>query len=356
MWKITRGDETIVVSSEGPFRVLSSAVLNGGYRTASGIVNVHVGMDYDHEDPVEYLRTKARELGLDPDTTIGMMTAVDMENGVIEEGDGVTAVITAGLSNPAVADTGTINIILLVNAHLTESAMANAIITATEAKTAALIDLDVRTGDINGTSFITGTTTDAVAVASFGDESPSRIEYAGLATPIGSEIGRLVRRGVKRAIELQEGISPRRKPIDRLRERGIRLDDMLDLGIALYIGDEPESVREELRSGIEKALEDVNIESLIVAAMRLEEEAAAGRIYGLNHTDPVYLLADELIGIAIAEYIAGSRGLFNFARYDQKKPGILSRLGPYLDDAIGGLVAGVMSDLFNRKEDARDGE
>jgi alpha-ribazole phosphatase CobZ len=106
----------------------------------------------------------------------------------------------------------------------------------------------------------------------------------------------------------------------------------------------------KLKSGIKDALMDVNIESLMLASMRLDEEADSGRIYGLNDPDPVYLLADELIGIAIAEYIAGSRGLFNFTCYDQQKPGILSILGPYLDDAIGGLVAGVMSDIFNREE------
>ena len=39
---------------------------------------------------------------------------------------------------------GTINIVLLTNMKLSPRAMARAIITATEAKTAALQDLDVR--------------------------------------------------------------------------------------------------------------------------------------------------------------------------------------------------------------------
>ena len=357
MWEIRQFEDAIAISSSESFRALSSAVYNGGYRECAAIVNVHVGLDYDHEDPIADLIKRISEMGFDPEKSIGMMTAVDMENAVIEEGDGVTAVITAGLSNPATADFGTINIILLTAGFMTEAAMANAIITATEAKTAALIDLDARTGDIKRTSFVTGTTTDSVVVASFGDENSDLIEYTGLATPIGAEIGRLVKKGVRRAIELQEKISLKRKVIDRLHERGINLDDMVDCGMSLYIGDDPASVSGRLKSGIEDALMDVNIESLMIAAMRLEEEVYAGRICGLNDPDPVYLLADELIGIAIAEYIAGSRGLFNFTQYDQKKPGILSKLGPFLDDAIGGLVAGVMSDIFNHDVEAcPDGE
>jgi len=39
---------------------------------------------------------------------------------------------------------GTINIILLTNRRLTPNAMARTIITATEAKSAALMDLDIR--------------------------------------------------------------------------------------------------------------------------------------------------------------------------------------------------------------------
>jgi len=349
MWEIRQFEDAILISSSERFRALSSAVHNGGYREGVAIVNVHVGLDYDHEDPIADLINRISEMGFHPEKSIGMMTAVDMKNAIIEEGGGVTAVITGGLTNTATADFGTINIILLTTGFMTEAAMANAIITATEAKTAALIDLDARTGDIKRTSFVTGTTTDSVVVASFGDENSDLIEYTGLATPIGAEIGRLVKKGVGRAIELQEKISLKRKVIDRLSERGIKLDDMVDCGMTLYIGDNPESVRSRLEAGIENALRDVNICSLMIAAMRLEEEADAGRIYGLDHPDPVYLLADELIGITIAEYLAGSRGLFNFTQYDQKKPGILSRLGPFLDDAVGGLVAGVMSDMFNHE-------
>jgi alpha-ribazole phosphatase CobZ len=61
----------------------------------------------------------------------------------------------------------------------------------------------------------------------------------------------------------------------------------------------------------------------------------------------VFLLSDEIIGMAIAECIGGTYARFEFTRYDQKKPGILSELGPFLDDAIAGLIAGCTSRLYS---------
>jgi phosphatidylglycerophosphatase A len=60
------------------------------------------------------------------------------------------------------------------------------------------------------------------------------------------------------------------------------------------------------------------------------------------------LVADEILGIAIANYIGGARGVFEFVRFDQAKPGILKKLGPITNDAIGGLVAGVSSNVYTR--------
>jgi len=59
-------------------------------------------------------------------------------------------------------------------------------------------------------------------------------------------------------------------------------------------------------------------------------------------------VADELLGMTIATYIAGARGIFEFIRFDQTKPGILKKLGPISNDAVGGLVAGVSSNMCTR--------
>jgi len=62
--------------------------------------------------------------------------------------------------------------------------------------------------------------------------------------------------------------------------------------------------------------------------------------------DPASLVADELIGMSIAEYIAGKRGLFNYVRYDKAKPGVIAKLPPFMDDAVGALIASTMTRLF----------
>ncbi|ASA77506.1 alpha-ribazole phosphatase CobZ [Thermococcus sp. 5-4] len=127
--------------------------------------------------------------------------------------------------------------------------------------------------------------------------------------------------------------------LKRLESRGITLDAMLEAALKLYIGEEREKVREKLRELMLYYLEDINVGALLMAALLLEENFEV-------EGDPVNLVADELIGINIAEYIGGKMGLFNFFYYDTRKPGILAELPPFLDDAVGGFISGCMTRLF----------
>ncbi len=43
-----------------------------------------------------------------------------------------------------------------------------------------------------------------------------------------------------------------------------------------------------------------------------------------------------------------ARGIFEFIRFDQNKPGILKKLGPITNDVIGGLIAGVSSNMYTK--------
>ncbi len=94
------------------------------------------------------------------------------------------------------------------------------------------------------------------------------------------------------------------------------------------------------------AFNDLNVCALIIAGLKLEEEGQKGRIPGLSkeeyQADPVHLIADEILGIQIATYIAGTRAIFEFERFDRKKPGIIKDLPPILDDVIGGLISGCL--------------
>jgi alpha-ribazole phosphatase CobZ len=92
---------------------------------------------------------------------------------------------------------------------------------------------------------------------------------------------------------------------------------------------------------------DINIALLLAAALHSdEEEINKGRAGEAGETDAACIVADELIGLDIAEYIGGKKALFNFIYYDTRKPGILSRLGVFMDDAIGGLIAGCMTKML----------
>lgn len=140
-----------------------------------------------------------------------------------------------------------------------------------------------------------------------------------------------------------------------LEERGITLKDLVDTALHLFVPhpgvETKEKAVEILTEEFMDALSDVNVSTLVVACFRAEEDAKAGLVPGLSKERFMGrpgLVADELLGMAIACYIAGVRGIFEFIRFDQTKPGILKNLGPIVNDAIGGLVAGVSSNMYTR--------
>jgi len=140
-----------------------------------------------------------------------------------------------------------------------------------------------------------------------------------------------------------------------LEGRGVTLKDMIDTALEFYVPhpgvENKEKATQMLTEEFLDALQDVNVSTLEVAAFRAQEDAEAGLIPGLTQErfqGRPGLVADELIGLAIAGYIAGVKGVFEFTRFDQAKPGILKKLGAISNDAIGGLIAGVSSNMYTR--------
>jgi adenosylcobinamide amidohydrolase len=115
----------------------------------------------------------------------------------------VTVVVTAGVSNPAapgfsppaMALPSTINLILLLDAHLAPAAMVHAGMLATEVKTQMLLERGILTPE--GYT-ATGTSTDAVVVA--GTDYGQVLPYAGPVTTVGWLIGRGVRTALAAAL------------------------------------------------------------------------------------------------------------------------------------------------------------
>ena len=140
-----------------------------------------------------------------------------------------------------------------------------------------------------------------------------------------------------------------------LERQGVTLKDMIEAALELFVPHPGVQTRKEavelLRQEFLEALSDVNVSCLEVACFRGEEDARSGLVPGLTQERFMGrpgLVADELLGMTIANYIAGARGIFEFIRFDQAKPGILKKLGPITNDAIGGLVAGVSSNMYTR--------
>jgi alpha-ribazole phosphatase CobZ len=138
-----------------------------------------------------------------------------------------------------------------------------------------------------------------------------------------------------------------------LEERGITLQSLIDCALEMYVPhpgiETVEKATEALRAEFLDILSDVNVSMLEVAAFTLQEQAEKGQIPGLTQErfrgrpGPI---TDEILGIAIATYIGGTRGVFEYVRFDQAKPGILKSLGSITNDAIGALVAGASSNMY----------
>ena len=189
----------LVLRSRRSLSTLSSAVVGGGFGSGRTILNRHVHKDYDDRDPRADMIAFARHHGI-AGRFVGLMTAVFLDNARAATSAGgdlrVTTVATVGLGNriaagltaPVPVSPGTINLIVLVDGHLTPGAIVNAAVTVTEAKSHVLSSHGVHTEDGYAA---TGTSTDALVVACTG-RGPT-LPYAGPATQVGWNIARTVR-------------------------------------------------------------------------------------------------------------------------------------------------------------------
>ncbi len=218
-----------ILSTKG-FSTVSSAIFNGGAKHVKAVLNVGVPPGYNdrdlHLDPLELITSSAAKLGITHDY-LAMITAANVHNFSLQtkKTDTFTIAVAAtagcqhGESSGEDMDvqeiTGTINIIVFIDGNPTESCMVAALITATEAKSAALRDLDIRsryTGDS-----ATGSITDSVTIAATGNGK--QLILAGPASKLGKVIGNCVRRAVREAILRQEPFWGTRTVLDRLKER-----------------------------------------------------------------------------------------------------------------------------------------
>jgi adenosylcobinamide hydrolase len=179
-----------------PMLAVSSTPLGGGIGRRRWIVNAEVALEYARTDVEAHLETIASELGCSG-AGVGFLTAAPVERVTTGSDGGVEAYATVGLRHPVLAaadadgpasrTVGTVNVVVGVPVPLTESALVNAVITGTEAKTQALLGHGVPG---------TGTASDAVCIVCPAPGAPE--QFAGPRSPVGARIARAVHRAVDR--------------------------------------------------------------------------------------------------------------------------------------------------------------
>jgi adenosylcobinamide amidohydrolase len=185
----------LVARFDPPALVISSAPVGGGIGSCNWVVNAQVPPEYERTDLEDHVAAIARSLGCHG-PGVGLLTAAPVERFTTRRDGDVDAHATVGLRHPTwAADAegaatgqrvGTINVLVGVPARLTPAALVNAVITATEAKSQALVERGVPA---------TGTASDAICVACpwTGAAEP----FAGPRAPVGARIARAVHAAVR---------------------------------------------------------------------------------------------------------------------------------------------------------------
>ena len=258
-----RGD-AIIVCFSGKRSVLGTAPLNGGRRDELRWIFNHGGETSGEMKAPTYeghVAKIAEELGLEPEFSSGLSTAAYVKNTSMKtqtfEDITVTALVTGGVDINAgrvgeqalwheredgfVFVAGTINIMLFIDAQLSEGALARVLVTCPEAKTAALQELLVPSCYSGGLA--TGSGTDGTIIVS-NPQSSVKLTEAGKHFKLGELIGKTVMAAAKEALFLETGLCPERQMdilarmgrfgvteaalIERLEETGESFEDFAE--------------------------------------------------------------------------------------------------------------------------------
>ena len=306
--KFVQEENIIAVISDKPLTTISSAIHNGGYTKTKVIANTQVTDEYGdinlHDDPETFIVKTYKKLGIN-DEFVGMVTYARVKDFQLESKKdseaAVTVIATAGCTHAESAGEtiefkkieGTINIVVLIDGNPIDSCLAGIMITATEAKTAALRELDLRSR-WSGTE-ATGTITDAMVVAKTG-QGPT-IVYGGPASALGQMVGYCTRKAVKECVAKAKvgGYPPNRPIVNRLQERQLpitKLASELAKIKSLNIDAKNLIVR------LTKILEDPASAAIILAAVKLDDDLAKGLV-------PLQLEDSKQVSRKFAEKLSG---------------------------------------------------
>lgn len=287
--KLLLKDDILALISKTELNIVSSAIHNGGFKKARAVLNVHVSEGSDqkavHENPENLVLEALKILDIEPHQAVGMITAADVKNFSMattkKEDLMVSAIVTAGCSfaetagekiEASITSYGTINTIVVIHGNPTESCLMQTFITAIEAKTAGLRDLDVRS-KYSGDS-ATGTITDSIVIASTG--AGPKIRFGGPASKLGQMVGYCTREAVKDAVIKQSRLHPERSILRRFAERKLPLKEAI---MGLLKENTLKMNEEEITSKIVGEVEKKPLVALtLMMAANIDEEIQKGLI------------------------------------------------------------------------------
>lgn len=301
-------NKTLVIDFTEPLTVVSTLE---GERTGIESVGNHYspppGWVIEHKNGVEKIRERlCGFIGKTTDSASFLFTGADIDNLAIEherfKDMEVYALVTAGVASNAIRisknegrfyEPGTINVILLSNMKLTNRAMTGAVSCATEAKTAALMDLDVRSSETPRLHQATGTGTDNIIVV---QGTGVQIDNAGGHTKMGELIGRAVYQGVQKAIFRQNGLVNHRNVFQRLKERHISAYGLIFGGSCDCL-----TGKDRLVAALEEVLLNPRYAALVEASFAMSDACERGLIMDVSGFDAwCRETAEDIAGMKIS--------------------------------------------------------
>ena len=287
-------NKSLVIELDRPMTVLST--LDGWKSGVRVVGNTYIPPEtwlLNHDRGLEAMKQDLLDgLGLSGPSASFLFTGADMDHLSVQTEKfrdmEVTVFATAGVDSNAMRvsrdagefyEPGTINIIVAVNQGLTPRAMSRAVITATEGKTAALLDLDVRTSYGRGRYRATGTGTDNVMVVEGAGQYT--LDGAGGHTRLGELIGRCVYKAVTEAVKKQNALTPEINIFHRLSKRGISIYGLLsDSGAC-----DCQRSFSEVAAEVEALLLDDRFKGFMETALALSDDYDQGLVKDLTLFD-----------------------------------------------------------------------
>ncbi len=310
--ELHRDDKILYARFLAPHRVISTCSAAGGLQDELDYLYNHQSCEPSgHQravhrlisrDPAAYRRLVCQPYGLPDERCATLGTAANMRYAAIREARFrdllVVAVCTGGVetnagragdpatvyewngsyekvSGEALVLHGTINTLLFINQELTPGAMVRTVMTATEAKTAALQELAVSSR--YSATLATGTGTDQIGVAAR-LHTATILTGAGKHCVLGELIGNTVHDAILETLKLQNALTPeaQRSTLRHLERFGAGRESLIEQIAAHLTEDEARLLRVNF-DGLDR---DPLLVAAVTALVHIRDEVTWGILPG----------------------------------------------------------------------------